>query len=139
MTATEWMRKNATGIERGVAIRECRKATNCGIENARKSWRIVFGNVEQAVKKEKVGRDLADFAEQYNKDTIIPKKIEAALKELGSCWEYESEFVKRAGVSFADWGHYREAYSENFLMIKSEGKRVWSGSKAMIVKMKGML
>jgi len=139
MTATEWMRKNATGIERGVAIKECKKAVNCGIDNARKSWRLVFGKVEQAGKKEKAGRDLAAFAEQYDKDTIIPKKIEAALKGLGACWEYESEFVKRAGVSFADFGFYRQGYTDNWVMVKSDGKRVWSGSKAMIVKMKEML
>lgn len=76
----------------------------------------------------KPGRSLADWKATYDKDTIVPSKVRAALKELGQSWEYESEFVRRAGVSYADLNGYRDAFADYIVTIRAESKRVWAGS-----------
>ena len=88
--------------------------------------------------KKPAGRSLTDFRKAYDKDTIIPSKIKAGLTELGQSWEYESEFVKRCGISFNDMGNYRDQFEGNWMVIRGDGKKVWSSVK-LIEEMKGMV
>ena len=98
-----------------------------------------LGKPEAAVSKSDAGRSLASFRQTYHKDTIVPGKIKSALADLGASWEYESEFVKRAGVSFADLGLYRDAFADFVIQVKQDGKRVWAGTKRFAAQLKEML
>lgn len=86
----------------------------------------------KVVPVEKQGRSISDFRRQYDKDTIVPAKIRAALKTLGSAWVYEKEFVKMADVSFADIGNYREMFEDFFITLPNKGKRVWGGTAKFV-------
>ena len=85
------------------------------------------------------GRSLANFRSTYDKDTIIPAKIQAALTDLGESWEYESEFVRRLGIGYADLGNYRDRFADHIVFIRRDSKRVWAGTVQLAVKLKEML
>lgn len=86
------------------------------------------------------GRSLAEFRATYDKDTIIPQRIDAGLAQLGKDgWAYEIEFVKLAGVGLAQLAAYRDAYAEHVVTLNRESKRAWAGSKALAAKMREML
>lgn len=87
----------------------------------------------------KVGRSLADFRAEYDKATIIPARIKAGLKALGSGWEYEVAFAKAAGVSLADLGMFRPQFDQYVVVIRRDGKRAWAGTTATAQAMKDML
>ena len=92
------------------------------------------GKVTDASKR--TGRSLAEFKQAYDKDTIIPARIRAALKTLGNGWEYEVQFAKSAGVSLSDLGNYREGFADHWHQIKADGRKVWSGSRAIIAEIR---
>ena len=85
------------------------------------------------------GRTLDDFRSVYDKDTIIPAKIRAALAELGESWEYESEFVRRAGLSYADLSAYRPMFEAHCIHIRRDDKRAWAGSPQFANRLREML
>jgi hypothetical protein len=89
-----------------------------------------------AIHSGRTGRSLTEFRQAYDKDTIVPCKIRAALKLLGNGWEYEVQFAKLAGLSMTDVGNYREAFPDNWHQIKADGRKVWSGSKAVIAEIR---
>ena len=75
------------------------------------------------------GRSLADFRKEYDKDTIVPAKLKAAIEALGQDgWEYEVPFAKQAGVSLADLSTYRDSFAAYVVTVRRDGKRVWAGS-----------
>ena len=84
-------------------------------------------------------KSLTDFRQTYDKDTIIPRKIEAGIAEIGTGWVYESEFVRIAGVTYSDLGMYREAYADHVVYIKRESKRAWAGTPELAQQMREML
>ena len=85
-----------------------------------------------------VGKTLAEFRSTFDKNVIVPARIRAGLSALGSNWEYEVAFAKFCGVSLADMSNFRELFTDNWLAVKREGRRVWS-SKATIRAMREML
>jgi len=87
------------------------------------------------------GKSLSEFASMYDKDTIVPKKIREAIDALGpDCWEYEQEFIKRAGISTYDMSTYREQFSDEYVLsVGKHSKRVWAGSPEMKAKMEEMV
>lgn len=85
------------------------------------------------------GRSIDEFKQTYDKDTIVPSKIDAALELLGDGWEYEVNFAKLAGVSLADIGTYREMYADYYVQVRRDGKRAWAGTKATARHMREML
>ena len=90
--------------------------------------------------KREHGRSLDDFRKTYDKDTIVPGKIRAALEELGGeSWEYESEFVRRAGVSYADLGNYRSMFEDHVVTARKDSKRVWAGSPEFAAVLREMV
>lgn len=89
--------------------------------------------------KTAAGKSLSAFRREYDKDTIIPEKVRAGLKELGASWEYESEFVRRIGVSFADLGNYRDEFAEFVVFVRRDNKRVWAGTKAFAAQLREMV
>lgn len=85
------------------------------------------------------GKSLADFKQTYDKNTIIPRKIKAALKELGSAWEYEAEFIKRAGINYTDMNTFRDMFDDHLIFIKRENKKIWCGTLAFANKLKELI
>jgi hypothetical protein len=93
----------------------------------------------QSAKASTSGRTLAEFRATYDRDTIIPARIRAALKSLGASWEYETEFARRAALSLGDLAAYRPQFEQYWLAIRRDGKRAWAGSPALCAQMKEML
>jgi len=85
------------------------------------------------------GRSLADFKKEFDKNTYIPEKIKAALKELGDGWEYEHEFSKRSGVNYTDLNIFKPEFEEHFVYIKKESKKIWCGTKTMAKQLKELI
>lgn len=82
------------------------------------------------------GRSLAEFKDKYDKSTIIPRKIRAALKELGAAWEYQYEFVKRAGVSHIDMNAFHDMFADHIVTLKGESKKIWCGTTSFAKHLK---
>ena len=113
-----WLKKNMAGV--GVKPSSVKKAVAPSIE----------------VKKVKT---LSDFRNTYDKATIVPAKVKAALKVLGaSGWEYEVAFVKLAGVSLMDLALFREEFAPYIVNLK-DNKRAWAGSTKTATTMREML
>jgi hypothetical protein len=84
------------------------------------------------------GRSLSEFRAQYDLETIVPQRVGAALKALGSTWLYEAEFVKAAGVTTAQLSMFRDRYAAHIVNVK-DSRRVWVGSAAVARQMGEML
>jgi len=98
---------------------------------------VTMDEAKKAVAK---GKSMTDFRAAHDKDYYIPLKIKQGLAELGEGWEYELNFVRICGLSGNDLSRYRDEFTDYTLITPgAKGKRVWSGSKATIVKMKEML
>jgi hypothetical protein len=93
---------------------------------------------KQEAAQTKGGRSLAEFKQVYDKDFIIPNKIKAGLKTLGSGWDYEREFARLCGISLNDMAAYRDEFAEYMVVIK-DGRRAWAGSKSAAEQMRSML
>jgi hypothetical protein len=88
------------------------------------------------------GRSIAAFRAEFDKATVIPAKIRAALKQLGSGWLFETEFAQAAGVNLNDLGHFRDQFAEHVLVARSPGRserRIWAGTAAAAAQMRAML
>jgi hypothetical protein len=84
-------------------------------------------------------KTLADFRNTYDKATIVPARVKAALKSLGAAgWEYEVAFVKLAGVSLMDLALFREQFAPYIVNLK-DNKRAWAGSTKTATTMREML
>jgi len=89
--------------------------------------------------KKSSGKDIESFRQLHDKNFKIPRKIKAALAELGEAWEYEAEFIKRCGVSNTDFAMFREEFAEHWLEAKSDNrnaKRVWCGTVKLATKLR---
>lgn len=104
---------------------------------ARKTIRKALETADVGAKV--AGRSLAEFRNTYDKATIVPTKVKAALKALGSGWEYEVEFAKTAGVSLADLGRFRDQFADHVVSIGRDSRRAWAGTKSTANAMKEML
>jgi hypothetical protein len=85
------------------------------------------------------GRPLTEFRNTYDKATIVPAKINAAIAALGSSWDYEQAFAKLAGVSLSDLGNFREAFTDHVVVLGRDGRRAWAGTKKTAQAMREML
>lgn len=88
------------------------------------------------VKQQKSGKDLAAFRALHDKSYIVPEAIKKGLAELGDSWEYEQEFVRRCGLSLADFSRFRDKFAEFFVEIGGKSvRRCWAGTKAYAKKL----
>lgn len=88
------------------------------------------------------GRSLESFKQEFDRATIIPSKIRAALTAMGDTWLYETEFIKQAGVSTPELGDYRDQFNDHVLEVRARGKaprRIWAGTVKLATKMRGMV
>jgi hypothetical protein len=85
------------------------------------------------------GKTLTDFRLAYDKATIIPAKIKAALKALGANgWDYEVQFARMAGVSNMDLSAFRDQFAGYIVGLK-DNRRAWAGSVKTATLMKEMI
>jgi len=88
-------------------------------------------------------KTLADFRSVHDRNVVIPQKINNALvamfKEGAENWEYEVDFVRRAGISQTDLGQFRAKFEDNIVNVGSERnpKRVWFADKKAATKARG--
>lgn len=109
------------------------KALGCTVAEIR-------GFKDDPVEDCKVGKSVADFRKQYDKNFIVPSRIEKALKQLGSSgWETELNFAKLAGVSMTDIGLFREQYQDHVVLVERGSRRIWAGSKSLAKKLREMV
>ena len=91
--------------------------------------------------KKTVGKDITAFKESHDKNTIIPRKIDEGLKELGpDKWEYQADFIKICQISVTDLAMFREQYADFSVEIRAKTRKVvWCGSKALATKLRSMV
>ena len=87
------------------------------------------------------GRDINAFRESHDKNYIVPKKIEEALKALGpDKWEYQPDFIKLCEVSVTDMAMFREQFADFTVTVGGKTKKtVWCGSKGLAIKLRQMV
>ena len=84
-------------------------------------------------------KTLSDFRATYDKATIIPATLKAALKLLGgSGWEYEVQFARNAGVSLTDLANFREMFAPNIVNLR-DNRRAWAGTAGTAKIMREMI
>jgi hypothetical protein len=76
-------------------------------------------------------KNLDSFRSIHDRSVTVPNKIKAGLAALRKAdgaegWEYEADFVKRAGLSQTDLGAYRGQFEAHIVETKGKSaKRVW--------------
>lgn len=93
----------------------------------------------------KAPRTVSDFRAAHDPNVIIPNKIrttlDAMLKEGKEHWEYESDFIKRAGLSQTHLSQFREQFADHVVETPHTNgrgpRRVWFASKAVAKAMRG--
>jgi hypothetical protein len=91
------------------------------------------------------GKTLADFRAQHDPDVVVPNKIKAALaslaKEGAEAWDYEMDFMKRAGISTTQVGAFREQFSDHVVEARTVGgkspRKVWFADPKVAAKARG--
>lgn len=91
-------------------------------------------------------KTIADFRSAHDPNVIVPNKIRAALaamlKEGAEQWEYELEFIKRAGISNTQMGQFREQFADYVVEAAASsgraGKRVWFADAKVAKKLRGV-
>lgn len=85
------------------------------------------------------GKSLEAFRAAHDKSYIIPVRIAKALAALGDSWEYEGEFMKRAGIAPCDISTFRDQFRDHWLEVKTSArnvKRVWAGTSKLAAKLR---
>lgn len=93
----------------------------------------------------KTVKTLADFRAAHDRNVIVPNKIRAALaallKEGPENYEYESDLIRRAGISQTDMGEYRDLFVDHIVTTPSlrgkSGRRVWFADPKVAKKARG--
>lgn len=83
-------------------------------------------------------RTLADFRNAYDKSTIVPTKIRAALQELGSGWLTEREFCSLAQINAVDMSLFRDEFAEHVVTLRDR-TRAWAGTTRLAEQMRAVL
>ncbi len=89
-------------------------------------------------------KSVADFKALFHEDVKVPAKIKAAIASLAAegpeAWEYEVDFLKRAGVSTTQLAAYRGQFEKFFVAVReTRGKserRVWFGDSKVADKVR---
>jgi hypothetical protein len=93
----------------------------------------------------KTPRTLADFRALHDPATVISNKIKSTLlamyKEGPEQWEYESDFVKRAGLSNNQIGGYRDQFADHVVetpsLSRAAPRRIWFADAKIARKVRG--
>lgn len=87
-------------------------------------------------------KTLASFRALFDPDVRIPAAINAALESLAKdggpeAWEYEADFIKRAGISTSQIGVYREQFDKHIAVAREKGKsekKAWFADSKVAAK-----
>lgn len=91
-------------------------------------------------------KTIADFRTLHDANVIVPNKIRAAfaamLKEGPEQWDYEGDFVKRAGISQTQISAFREQFVDHVFEAPGTnggraGRRVWFADPKVAKKLRG--
>lgn len=93
----------------------------------------------------KPAKTIADFRAAHDPAVIVPNRITTALAGLLSegpeQWEYEVDFIKRAGISPVQIGQFRDQFKDYIVETSNSsrrtGVRVWFGSVKAAAKARG--
>ncbi|MBP8231776.1 MAG: hypothetical protein KAY22_05680 [Rhizorhabdus sp.] len=93
-------------------------------------------------------RTLADFRAAHDQSVIVPNKLRTALAQLQAeggdeNWEYESDFLRRAGVSNSVIGQYRDQFATHIASVRvsTHGggfKRIWIATTKAAAKFRAV-
>jgi hypothetical protein len=79
------------------------------------------------------GKDLDAFRQTYDRIAVIEQRIKRALAELGDSWEYEADFMKRAGIASVDWANRRSDYTAYVVLVKGNHGRGANGNTRRVI------
>jgi hypothetical protein len=90
-------------------------------------------------------KTVSDFRYAHDLNVIVPNKIRAALaamlKEGPEQWDYETDFVTRAGISNSQLGMYREQFLSHIVETSSHkgrtARRVWFADPKIAKRVRG--
>lgn len=77
------------------------------------------------------------FRDEYDDTVVVPRAIDAGLKELGEDYQPELAFIKRCGLSPIKFAAFREQYKAYWLEVRKPGKsaqRIWCGTPEFAAK-----
>ncbi len=88
---------------------------------------------------------LDSFRAQFDTNVVVPNKIRAALaalaKEGPEAWDYELDFIKRAGLSQTQIGMFREQFAKHVVEVRPVGggksaRKVWFADAKVAAKVR---
>lgn len=87
-------------------------------------------------------KTLADFRAAHDKSVIVPAKIRKALADMAAehpeNWDYEMDFMRRAGISPTDMGMFRAQFEQHVVETTGHNpKKVWFASVKAAEKARG--
>jgi hypothetical protein len=90
-------------------------------------------------------KTIADFRTLHDMNVIVPNKIRAALesmlKEGPEQWDYEGDFIKRAGISTTQVNQFRDQFTPHVIEAGRtngrSGRRVWVADAKIAKKLRG--
>lgn len=87
-------------------------------------------------------RNVADYRAVHDKNVVVPAKIKKALEDMlnegPENWAYESEFVRRAGVSQTDMGTFRDQFADHIVETSGHNpKKVWFAAAKVARRIRG--
>lgn len=93
----------------------------------------------------KRAKTVADFRAAHDPSVIVPNKIRKALEAMAregkENWEYELDFIKRAGISQAQCSQYREQFQDHVVETAVQhgrsSRRVWFASTKVAASIRG--
>jgi hypothetical protein len=84
-------------------------------------------------------RTIQSFREQFDKDTIVPRKIQDFLSSMsddGDLWIPESELRERAHISATTLNLYREQFAGQIVAV--DRKNIWCVNKGVANQIRKM-
>jgi hypothetical protein len=89
-----------------------------------------------ATAKKSVPKTVAGFRALHDPTVVVPNRIKAALEALAAegpeHWEYEADFLTRAGVTPVQLNSYREQFAAHYVEAQESGRRTpvraWFGT-----------
>lgn len=143
-TIRQWVEENLNNFSDKIeAMKKCSKDLKVQYTTVKSSfsknkfWENKSKPIKQTSKPK--GRSLQEFKSTFDKNTIIPQKIKKALKELGNGWEYENEFIKRAGINYTDLNMFKSEFEDYFIFLTKQHKKIWCGTIEMINQLKELI
>jgi hypothetical protein len=87
-------------------------------------------------------RTLDDFRAAHDPNVMIPQRIRRALaemlKEHAESWEYEIDFLRRAGIANSLISPFREDFKNHIVDTRGKNpKRVWFADPKVAAKARG--